>query len=245
MEGLLAEAPGSPEGAPWGELVEEQVFFVKKVVPSWGVEGVGVAEDGGEGDGVAMMKPGGGMETAVACEAVEFEDLFANPIAQGANLEFRVSRVMGEGAGDGGGGGGGGASGAMDVDGAMFERFARGDIVMEDALEEVAYVEVEEGVKEELVGSDVKVEVSEGDGKLMQSFEVVNEEIKLEDESDAAVAMSHLETQSQLLNSHVEELQRIVTLQCRLTGANPLAQELVRILFISDVSSDVSVDCNL
>lgn len=35
-------------------------------------------------------------DAAVPCEAVEFEDLFENPIAQGSNLEFRVSRVGNE-----------------------------------------------------------------------------------------------------------------------------------------------------
>lgn len=209
----LREGPASPSPgvqAPWPEFgaVEEQVFFVKKVVPTWEEEGVGVAEGGGGG---AMECAG----AAVACEAVEVEDLFANPIAEGANLEFRVSRVTE--------GGGGGGEEAMEVDGTVFERLAKSEIVMEEREEEE-----EEVVEEEVVESDVKVEVSEGEGKLMQSL---SEEVKVMGESDAAVAMNRLEMQSKLVNSHVEELQRIVSLQCRLTGANPLAQELVGIFF--------------
>ncbi|KAG0583864.1 hypothetical protein KC19_3G167200 [Ceratodon purpureus] len=107
----------------------------------------------------------------------------------------------------------------MEVDGTVFERLAKSEIVMEDDTgeeEEVVVVEEEEEEEE-------KVEGSEGDGKLMQSL---SEEIKVEGESDAAVVLNRLEMQSKLVNSHVEELQRIVSLQCRLTGANPLAQEL-------------------
>jgi hypothetical protein len=214
-------APAAPAAAaPWPEFVEEQAFFVKKVVPSWGVEGVGVASEEGDEAGEAKAMEVGG--AAVVCEAVEFEDLFANPIAEGANLEFRVSRVT-EGGGDGEG-----EREAMDVDRTVFERLAKSEIVMEGGEEEEVEAAVAEGgvkeeEEEEFVDSDVKVEVSEGEGAI--------EDVKLEEESDAAVAVNRLEMQSKLVKEHVEELQRIVTLQCRLTGANPLAQELVRIFF--------------
>lgn len=86
----LGSPPLPPDTSAWPELVEEQVFFVKKVLPTWGMQEVEMANGIGDAEGMEMemdMKQGEGMESAVACEAVEFEDLFANPIEQGSNLE--------------------------------------------------------------------------------------------------------------------------------------------------------------
>lgn len=63
----------------------------------------------------------------------------------------------------------------------------------------------------------MKVEVSDG----------ASDEEKSDSDAGAGV-VTRLQLQRQLVHSQIEELQRIVTLQCRLTGANPLAQELVR-----------------
>lgn len=78
----------------------------------------------------------------------------------------------------------------------------------------------------------MKVEVSEGASEEEKS------------ESDAgAVVVTRLQLQRQLVHSQIEELQRIVTLQCRLTGANPLAQELVWPLSLSLSLSCIPLRC--
>lgn len=41
-----------------------------------------------------------------------------------------------------------------------------------------------------------------------------------------------LDSQKELFHSQVDQLQRIVVAQCRLTGVNPLAQEMVRCLVV-------------
>lgn len=63
-----------------------------------------------------------------------------------------------------------------------------------------------------------KVEWSEG----------ASDEEKHEESYDLA---SRLELHKKLLHFQIEQFQRIVNLQCRLTGSNPLAQELVRVYF--------------
>lgn len=137
-------------------------------------------------------------EDAVACEAVEFEDLFANPIAQGSNLEFRVSRI-------------GSQETVVDVDGNRNAVVIKSDDVLEV------------GEKEEVVERDAFHVVME-DG---------NDDVnKLEEEPDGKVALQKLELHRISLHVQVQELQRVVSLQCRLTGVNPLDQELVRILFL-------------
>lgn len=197
------------------------MFFVKKVLPTWGMQEVEMANGIGDAEGMEMemdMKQGEGMESAVACEAVEFEDLFANPIEQGSNLEFRVSRVSV------------GGSEVMDLGGVVCEG-GEGEIGIGNEVSEVYAVECGENlVKEELSEIEVKVEPPAIDVKEVKneigSSEGASEEIKLEEEIDSSVIMNRLELQTKLVNSHVEELKRIAILQYRLTGINPLAQEL-------------------
>lgn len=50
-----------------------------------------------------------------------------------------------------------------------------------------------------------------------------------------------LESQRELFRSQVDNLQRIVVEQCKLTGANPLSQEMVLCLLF--FSLDVIVQC--
>lgn len=144
---------------------------------------------------------------AVPCEAVEFEDLFANPIAQGSNLEFRVSRVTG-----------GGANDAVVEGNAVVKK---SEVVCEREVVET----------EGLVQVDVKAEeVIDVMEEERDAFQVVSDDVKVDyEEPDGRVALNKLELHSKTLDSQVGELQRIVTLQYRLTGANPLEQELVRI----------------
>lgn len=51
-----------------------------------------------------------------------------------------------------------------------------------------------------------------------------------------------LEAQRELFRSQVDHLQRIVVEQCKLTGANPLSQEMVLLFFFSPFL-DVVVQC--
>jgi len=177
-----APSPSSIRPSPsWPEFEEDEepAFFG----PSWQ-----------DAPGMTTMTT----EDAVACEAVEFEDLFANPIAQGSNLEFRVSRI-------------GSQEAVVDVDG------NRNAVVIK---------------------SDGVVEVGEKEGVVERdAFHVVMEDgsddaNKLEEEADGRVALQKLELHRNSLHAQVQELQRVVSLQCRLTGVNPLDKELVRILIL-------------
>lgn len=54
--------------------------------------------------------------------------------------------------------------------------------------------------------------------------------VELEDiGSDLELLARLVESQKELFHSQIDQLQKIVVTQCKLTGANPLAQEMVRV----------------
>lgn len=50
-----------------------------------------------------------------------------------------------------------------------------------------------------------------------------------------------LESQKTLFHSQIDHLQNIVVTHCKLTGANPLSQEMVRFLFIIRIDFEFRV----
>lgn len=52
-----------------------------------------------------------------------------------------------------------------------------------------------------------------------------------------------LESQRELFHSQIDQLQNIVVTQCKLTGVNPLAQEMVRLFLGKKFGIRVSVPC--
>ena len=48
-----------------------------------------------------------------------------------------------------------------------------------------------------------------------------------------------LDSQNDLFRSQVDQLQRVVVTQCKLTGANPLSQEMVRFYVYSKFSFEI------